>query len=47
MDDLKARGEQCEWCGKLAKDMTRDELLAFIGQLDWTVEFIADMECGE
>lgn len=36
--ELYERGERCEWLGKRVPDMTREELVAFIGQLDYLRE---------
>ena len=35
---LQERGEACELWGRLAKDMTREELLVFVGFLDELLE---------
>lgn len=32
------RGKAVQWFGKRAEDMTRDELLALIGLLDYLIE---------
>ena len=35
---LYDRGMSCNWMGREVKDMNREELIAFIGQLDMVIE---------
>ena len=36
--ELFERGLACEWMGVKVADMTREQLIEFIGQLDWLVD---------
>ena len=39
-----ANGEQCEWLGVKTTDMTREELIAFVGMLDAYVTRLTQKE---
>lgn len=41
------RGAECEFCGKKAKDMSREELIAFVGLIDREIERLHAVIKGE